>query len=49
MLDGEQSIRAYIACVAQGVNLRVLSGREGSQMLYAAQVVMSASKKGGSN
>jgi hypothetical protein len=35
------SIRAAIACVAQGITLEVFTGRDGSQLLYAAQVAMS--------
>ncbi len=34
-------IHAYIACVAQGVVMKVFSGRDGTQLLYAAQVAIS--------
>jgi len=34
--------QAYIACVAQGVALDVFTGRQGSQLLYAAQVCSGA-------
>ncbi|MFZ1085458.1 MAG: hypothetical protein WAN35_10870 [Terracidiphilus sp.] len=36
-----EEIHAYIACVAQGVALGIFSGRDGSQLLYAAQVALS--------
>jgi len=39
-LDQRESIRAYIACVAHGITLRVFSGAEASQLLYAAQVAL---------
>jgi hypothetical protein len=35
------AIRAAIACIAHGVALEVFSGRDGSQLLYAAQVALS--------
>lgn len=35
-------VQAYIACVAQGVSLDVFTGRQGSQLLYAAQVCASS-------
>ena len=42
------AIRAAIACIAQGIALEVFDGRDGSQLLYAAQVAMSTLKaKGG--
>ena len=36
------NVQAYIACVAQGVSLEVFTGRQGSQLLYAAQVSASS-------
>lgn len=39
-LDSFQEIHAYIACVAQGVAFGIFSGRDGSQLLYAAQVAL---------
>ena len=36
--------QAYIACVAQGVALDVFTGRQGSQLLYAAQVCSGADR-----
>jgi hypothetical protein len=36
--------QAYIACVAQGVSLDVFTGRQGSQLLYAAQVSSGTSR-----
>ncbi|WP_162601847.1 hypothetical protein [Occallatibacter savannae] len=35
------AIRAAIACIAQGISLEVFGRRDGSQLLYAAQVGMS--------
>jgi hypothetical protein len=35
-------IREFIAAVAQGIALQFFDGREGSQLLYAAQVALSA-------
>lgn len=40
-LDSYEEIHAYIACIAQGVALGIFSGRDGSQLLYAAQVALS--------
>jgi hypothetical protein len=40
-MDGLASIKAYIACVAQGIQFEVFGGRDGSQLLYAAQVALS--------
>ena len=40
-LTGIDAIKAHIACVAQGVTLEVFNGRDGSQLLYAAQVALS--------
>lgn len=45
-------IRLNIEAVAQGIAMGVFTGREGSQLLYAAQVALSAlarEKKGKSN
>jgi hypothetical protein len=38
MLTDSEEIRAYVACVAQGIQLQVFTARDASQMLYAAQV-----------
>jgi hypothetical protein len=46
-MENLDSIRVYIACVAQGMNLQVFSGREVSQMLYAAQVALTMVKIAG--
>lgn len=35
------AIRANISCIAQGITLEVFDGRDGSQLLYAAQVALS--------
>jgi hypothetical protein len=40
-MDSLPSIRAAIACIAQGVALEVFDGRDGSQLLYSAQVALS--------
>ena len=39
-MDSLPAIRAAIACVAQGITLEVFTGRDGSQLLYAAQVAL---------
>lgn len=41
------SIKAAVACVAQGIQLEVFDGRDGSQMLYAAQVAISIHREKG--
>lgn len=41
------TIRAYISCIAQGIQLEVFDGRDGSQLLYAAQVALSTHKPKG--
>jgi hypothetical protein len=46
-LDSLPAIRAAISCIAQGINLEVFDGRDGSQLLYAAQVALSVLKKKG--
>jgi hypothetical protein len=46
-MDSLPAIRAAIACVAQGITLEVFDGRDGSQLLYAAQVAMSTLKAKG--
>jgi hypothetical protein len=40
-MDSLPTIRASISCIAQGITLEVFDGRDGSQLLYAAQVAMS--------
>ncbi len=44
-MDSLPSIRAAIACIAQGIALEVFDGRDGSQLLYAAQVALSLVRK----
>jgi hypothetical protein len=39
-MDTLPAIRAAITCIAQGIRLEVFNGRDGSQLLYAAQVAM---------
>jgi hypothetical protein len=46
-MDSLPSIRASIACIAQGITLEVFDGRDGSQLLYAAQVALSVLKQKG--
>jgi hypothetical protein len=43
-MDSLPAIRAAIACIAQGITLEVFDGRDGSQLLYAAQVAMTTLK-----
>lgn len=38
-------LQCFIACVAKGCALGVFNGREGSQLLYAAQICSSAAKR----
>lgn len=40
-MDSLTTIKAAVACVAQGIQLEVFDGRDGSQLLYAAQVAIS--------
>ena len=40
-MDSLPTLRAAIACIAQGITLEVFDGRDGSQLLYAAQVALS--------
>src|SRR5579859_927991 len=46
-MESLNAIRAAIACIAQGISLEVFDGRDGSQLLYAAQVAMSTLKAKG--
>jgi len=46
-MDSLPTIRAAIACVAQGITLEVFDGRDGSQLLYAAQVALATLKAKG--
>jgi hypothetical protein len=41
-LSGHENIRDFIACVAQGMLIEVISGSDGARLLYAAQVAHSA-------
>jgi hypothetical protein len=41
-LGSMEEIRAFIGHVAQGIALGIFTGREGSQLLYAAQVALGA-------
>ena len=46
-MDSLPTIRAYISAIAQGIQLEVFDGRDGSQLLYAAQVALSVLKQKG--
>jgi hypothetical protein len=46
-MDSLPTIRAYVSCIAQGIQLEVFDGRDGSQLLYAAQVALSVLKQKG--
>jgi hypothetical protein len=41
-LDSHANIKSFIGHVAQGIALGIFTGREGSQLLYAAQVALGA-------
>jgi hypothetical protein len=43
-MDTLPGIRAAIAAIAQGIQLEVFDGRDGSQLLYAAQVALATLK-----
>ena len=43
-LSGVENIRAFIACVAQGLATGVIEGATASRLVYAAQVAKSALK-----
>jgi hypothetical protein len=47
-LKSRGEIKEFITAVAQGIALGFFNGREGSQLLYAAQIALSANteKKG---
>jgi len=44
-MDSLPTIGAYVACIAQGIQLEVFDGRDGSQLLYAAQVALTVSRQ----
>lgn len=46
-MDTLPNIRAAITCIAQGIQLEVFDGRDGSQLLYAAQVAMTVIRQKG--
>ena len=43
---GTEAIKAYIGCIAAGITYQIFNGRDGSQLLYAAQVALSLAKVG---
>lgn len=44
-MDSHESIREYIGCIAQGIQLEVFNARDGSQLLYAAQVAIGLNRE----
>jgi hypothetical protein len=46
-MDSLPTIRAAIAAIAQGIQLEVFDGRDGSQLLYAAQVALTVLRQKG--
>ena len=48
-MDSLPAIRASISCIAQGITMEVFDGRDGSQLLYAAQVALSVLRQKGPN
>ncbi len=46
-MDSLPTIRAAISCIAQGITLEVFDGRDGSQLLYAAQVALTVLRQKG--
>jgi hypothetical protein len=40
-MESRAEVHAAIACIAQGITYEVFDGRDGSQLLYAAQVALS--------
>jgi hypothetical protein len=45
-METRAEVHAAIACIAQGITYEVFDGRDGSQLLYAAQVALSLLGKG---
>ena len=45
-LGSMTEIKAFIGHVAQGIAMGIFTGREGSQLLYAAQIAMGALRGG---
>lgn len=46
-MDTLPGIRGAITCIAHGITLEVFDGRDGSQLLYAAQVALSVLNRKG--
>ena len=46
-LTGEDNIRDFIACVAQGMLIGAIDGPDGARLLYAAQVAFTTLNKKG--
>jgi broad specificity phosphatase PhoE len=40
-LSGQENIRNFVACVAHGMLLGAIEGKDGTKLLYAAQVALS--------
>jgi hypothetical protein len=47
MLISRRHVRGYIACVAAGIPLKIITPTEANQLLYLAQTALSAWKDGG--
>jgi hypothetical protein len=46
MLISRRHVRGYIACVAAGIPLKIITPHEANQLLYLAQTALSAWKDG---
>jgi hypothetical protein len=46
MLISRRHVRAYIACIAAGIPLQIITPTEANQLLYLAQTALSAWKDG---
>ncbi len=40
-LSGQENIRNFVACVAHGMLIGAVDGKDGTKLLYAAQVALS--------
>jgi hypothetical protein len=40
-LSGQENIRDFVACVAHGMLIGAVEGKDGTKLLYAAQVALS--------
>ena len=44
-LSGQENIRDFVACVAHGMLLGTIEGKNATKLLYAAQVALSAIRR----